>query len=65
MQEILAKIAQADAYEAEILLKAIWKRYAVLFPEQEVSILVLPKGNDRNEQIDLTIAMLEKRKTSS
>ena len=65
MQEVLTKIAQADAYEAEVLLKAIWKRYEILFPDWEVSILTLQKSADRNVQLDRIIAMLEKRKTSS
>jgi len=65
VQELLHKIAQADAYEAEVLLKALLKRYEILFPDWEVSILTLQKSEDRNVQLDRIITMLAKRKTSS
>lgn len=65
MQEILTKIAQADAYEAEVLLEAIWKQYCALHTDWELSILTLQKSTDPNEQLDRIIEMLVKRKTSS
>lgn len=65
MDELLEKIAQADEYEVEELLKAILRRYAEVFPDWEVSTVSLHKGADRKEQIDRIIKMLESMKQDS
>ena len=62
MDELFEKIAQADEYEVEELLKAILRRYAEVFPDWEVSMVSLHKGADRKEQIDRIIKMLESMK---
>ena len=65
MDDLLKKIAQADDMDVEKLLKAVLQRYGVLFPEWEVSVLSLQKNSDRNQQLDQTIALLQKMKTIS
>lgn len=63
--DIVEEIAQADEIEIEKLLKAVLQRYAVLFPDLEVSVISLQKSSDRNEQLDRIIAMLQNMKTFS
>ena len=58
-------IAQADEIEIEKLLKAVLRRYAVLYPDWEISTISLQKSSDRNEQLDRMIAMLQRMKTAS
>lgn len=62
MDNLFKKIAQADEYEVAELLKAVLRRYAVVFPDWEVSVVSLHKGADRNEQIDRIISVLESMK---
>ena len=63
MFELTEQIAYADEHELEQLLKAVLQRYAVLFPDYEVSTFSLQKSSDRNEQLDCIIAALQKMKT--
>ena len=63
MHDLAEKIAQADSTEIDALMKAVLHRYSALFPEQEVSILSVRKGDDWNEQLDSIIHMLQKMKT--
>ncbi len=65
MRDLVEEIAQADEIEIEKLLKAVLQRYAMLFPDLEVSTLFLQKSSDRNEQLDRIIALLQKIKTFS
>lgn len=65
MPDLVKEIAKADRAEIEKLLTAVLQRYAVLFPDWEVSTISLQKSVDRNEQIDRVIAMLQKMKTLS
>ena len=65
MFDLVKEIAQADEIEVEALLKAVLQRYAVLFPDWEVSTISLQKSSDRNEQLDQMIAVLQKMKTFS
>ncbi|MBP3674554.1 MAG: hypothetical protein J6J18_12075 [Oscillospiraceae bacterium] len=64
MRELLEEIAQTNEYEIGELLKAVLQRYAVLFPDWDVSTISLNKSADRNEQLDRVIGMLENMKTS-
>ena len=64
MLDLVEEIAQADGVEIEKLLKAVLQRYAVLFPDWELSTVSLRKSADRNEQLDRMIAVLEKMKTA-
>lgn len=63
MPDLVEEIAKADGIEIEKLLTAVLQRYAVLFPDWEVSTITLQKSADRNEQFDRVIAMLQKMKT--
>ena len=63
MCDVMKAIAQADGVEIEKLLKAVLKRYAVLYPDWEVSTVSIQKTSDRNEQLDRMIAMLQNMKT--
>lgn len=65
MPDLVEEIAKADGIEIEKLLTAVLQRYAVLFPDWEVSTITLQKSTDRNEQFDRVIAMLQKMKTLS
>ena len=42
-KEILAQIASAEAQELSKIVQAVLARYDVLFPEEEVIFLSLPK----------------------
>ncbi len=64
MFDLVEEIAIADEVEIEELLKAVLDRYAVLFPDWEVSTISLQKSSDRNVQLDRMIALLQKLKTS-
>ncbi len=65
MLNLVEEIAQADVFEIERLLEAVLQRYAVLFPDWEVSTISLEKSSDRNEQLDRVIATLQNMKTFS
>ena len=58
-------IARADEIQIEKLLNAVLQRYAVLYPDWEISTISLQKSSDRNEQLDRMIAMLQRMKTAS
>ena len=62
--DLFGEIAQADEVEIEKILKAVLRRYAVLFPDWEVSTISLPKNPERNEQINRMIEMLKKLKSN-
>ena len=52
MRDLAAEIAQINENEIRKLLNAVLQRYAVLFPDWEVSTISLHKSADRNEQLD-------------
>ena len=64
MEEATRIISQADVETLETILKAVLGRYGELFPEWEISVISLPKGDARNEQIDRIIDLFHKMKTS-
>ena len=59
------RIAQTDEKEIEQLLKAVIRRYDVLFPNLEISVIFLDKTADRNEQLNRIVQALQKMKESS
>ena len=65
MYDLLTAISKADDYVIGEILKAVLDRYAVLFPSWEVHAISLDKTEDRNEQLDRMIQVLENMKTSS
>lgn len=64
MFDLEEEIARADSTQIENLLKAILDRYAVLFPEWEISAVSLPKSPQRDVQIDRMIAVLQGMKSA-
>ena len=56
MVDLLEEIARTDGAEIEKVLKAVLDRYAVLYPDWDVTTFSLQKSDDRNEQIDRIIA---------
>ena len=64
MFDLEEEIARADSTQIENLLKAILDRYAVLFPDWEISAVSLPKSPQRDVQIDRMIAVLQGMKTA-
>ena len=62
MVDLVGEIAKAEDTEIEKLLRAVLDRYAVLYPDWEVCTLSLQRSQDRNEQIDRIIAMMQNLK---
>lgn len=65
MVDLLEEIARTDGAEIEKVLRAVLDRYAVLYPDWDVTTISLQKSSDRNEQIDRIIAMMESLKIHS
>ena len=59
MIDLVGEIANAKDTEIEKLLRAVLDRYAVLYPDWEVCTFSLQKSQNRNEQIDRIIAMMQ------
>ena len=62
MEKILERIAEADSEELEKLLKAITDRHNVLFPGWDINITTIKKDEDRVEQLNRMIRILENLK---
>ncbi len=62
MVDLVGEIARADEVEIEKLLKAVLRRYTVLFPDWELSAIFLQKNSNRNKQLDQIIELLQKMK---
>ena len=62
MEHLLKEISHVDEYHIEAVLNAALERYAVLYPEWEISTLSLPKDTDRNIHIDRIIQLLNNMK---
>ena len=65
MVDLLEEIARTDGVEIEKVLRAVLDRYAVLYPDWDVTTFSLQKSDDRNEQIDRIIAIMQSFKTPS
>lgn len=65
MADLLEEIARTDGAEIEKVLRAVLDRYAVLYPDWDVTTFSLQKSDDRNEQIDRIIAIMQSFKTPS
>ena len=48
--------------EVDILLTAVLARYGELYPDWEISTISIRRAEDRAEQIDRTIRMLQRMK---
>ena len=64
MQKIMVEIALANELELDELLKAVLHRYTELLPGREVNMICLEKSEDRHQQLDRIIQMLQKMKES-
>ena len=64
MSDIFAEISQADEIEIEDIMNAVRRRYAELFPEYDLNILVFQKDADPNAQLDKIIHFLQGLKNS-
>ena len=63
MDTLLVRIADIGEHEIADVLAAVLRRDGELFPEWEISTFSLCKNEDKNEQINRMIGMLEKMKT--
>ena len=63
MEEMLRKIAEADAEAVDTLLTAVLARYGELYPDWEVCTMSVRKDEDKAKQIDAIIRRLEYMKT--
>lgn len=62
MRSLVEEISLVNAEELEDLLRAVLKRYAVLFPDWEISTVSFQRGKDRNADIDRFIEVLTQMK---
>ncbi|MDD6201144.1 MAG: hypothetical protein PUB93_07765 [Firmicutes bacterium] len=64
MNDLVEEIAEAGKEEIGELPEAVPDRYAVLYPDWNVSTISLQKSGNRDEQLDRMIAMLQNLKVS-
>lgn len=62
MSDVEKYIQTAEPGEIEGILEAVLKRYAVLYPQWEISTIRLEREGSRAQQIDSVIRFLEKMK---
>jgi len=62
MESVISRIRKANGEELDTIRKEVLARYAVLYPNWEVSTVSIDRCEDRNEQIDRMIRILEKCK---
>jgi hypothetical protein len=62
MSDIINEIGQMGAEQIGDVLQAALDRYKELYPQWEMSLLSMNKAEDRNEQLDNIIRMLERMK---
>lgn len=61
-KKLVDEISKIHEDEIEMILSTVLERYAVLFPNWEVSTISIQKNSNRNKQIDQMIAMLQNLK---
>lgn len=64
MRDLITETAHADKNEIAELLQAVLQRYAILYPQWDVSTISLPKSEDRNKQLNGIIHLLQQMKTT-
>ena len=62
MLDLLDAIKKANGEEMDEILKTVLFRFGELYPEWEISTISVSKSEDRNEQLDRMITLLEKMK---
>lgn len=60
--ETINAICCANAKQLDLLLDAIRRRYAEIFPKHELMVLSIDKASDQNLQIDNMIRILQNLK---
>ena len=63
MLDLLDAIKKANREEMDEILKTVLYRFGELYPEWEISTVSVLKSEDRNEQLDRIIMLLQKMKT--
>ena len=63
MLDLLDAFKKANGEEMDEILKTVLFRFGELYPEWEISTVSVLKSEDRNEQLDRMITLLEKIKT--
>ena len=63
MLDLLDAIKKANGEEMDEILKTVLFRFGELYPEWEISTVSVLKSEDRNEQLDRMIMLLQKMKT--
>lgn len=59
---MINRIKNAKPEEMEEIVQAVLTRYRELYPDWEIMFLSLDKKENKNDQIDNIIALLNKRK---
>lgn len=63
MLDLLDAIKKANGEEMDEILKTVLFRFGELYPEWEISTVSVLKSEDRNEQLDKMIKVLQGLKT--
>ena len=63
MLDLLDAIKKANGEEMDEILKTVLFCFGELYPEWEISTVSVLKSEDRNEQLDRMIMLLQKMKT--
>ena len=63
MLDWIERIEKASGEELDKILKAVCSRYRILYPNWELWTVSFSKSEDRNEQLDKMIQMLQRMKT--
>ena len=63
MLDLIEEIEKANGKEMDKILKAVLSRFFVLYPDWELCTVSILKSEDRDEQLDRMITVLEKMKT--
>ena len=62
MNDLEKQIANANAYDLDVIMHALMRRHKTLYPDWELTIVSLPKTPQRNEMIDQSINLLQQLK---
>ena len=60
--DLLERIKAAKSEEINDLVVAVLARYRELFPDWDINIISIERKDNKNEQLDSIIAMIEKLK---
>ncbi len=60
--DILGRVCNANAEEIEMILNTAITRYSQIYPDWEISVITVEKTQNRNDQLDRMIGILNKMK---